>query len=69
MCVLRDVQKIRPYIQLINQIQSKVTKLDVAAVELLQQAVSINHHQPPRVLGPNQSDPTQHTVSPFCCQC
>lgn len=63
MCVLRGVQKIRPYIQLINQIQSKVAKLDVAAVELLQQAVSI------RVLGPNQSDPPQHTVSPLCCRC
>lgn len=63
MCVLRAIQKKRPYIQLRNQIQSEVTKLDVVAAELLQQAVSI------RVLGPNQSDPPQHTVSSLCCRC
>lgn len=63
MCVLRAIQKIRPYIQLRNPIQSEVTKLDVAAAELLQQAVSI------RVLGPNRSDPPQHTVSSLCCRC
>lgn len=61
-CVFKEANRIKEYIQLINQKQSEVTKLGVA-VELPQQAVSI------RVLRPVQSETAQHTVSCLCCWC